>query len=357
MADNKALHRAAKAQQDEFYTQTFDIENELRYYLDHFRGKKILCNCDDPYESSFFKYFAVRFNLLNLAKLTATCYSGSPIAHSQLTFNFDDEDSQTQSRTPYCAEITELKDYNGDTAEDLQDIRYILEHNTGGGVRKLQGSGDFRSPECIELLKESDIVVTNPPFSLFREFVALLMKYEKEFIIIGNINAITYKEIFPLFMQNKIWLGHGFRNGNAYFSLPASSQSEKERFAAGVYDKEKRLVKFRNACWFTNLDHGWRHRDIILHRSYEREPELYPKYDNYDAIEVSKVDFISEDYYGVMGVPITFMDKYNPEQFEILGITEKDSPFSKGSGKTDRPYINGKRIYARILIRRKKEDS
>ena len=368
MANNKALHRAAKAQQDEFYTQTFDIENELRNYREHFEGKKILCNCDDPYESNFFKYFALRFNAYKLAKLTATCYSGSPIAHTQLTINFDDlapalplagEGVKAKSaissgsiqKIPYCAEITEFKDYNGDTAEDLQDIRYILEHNVGGGVRKLQGDGDFRSPECVELLKESDIVVTNPPHSLLREFIALLMQYDKKFIILGNINAITYKEIFPLIMHNKMWLGHTIHSGDRKFNVPDSYPLEAA--GCGVDDDGRKFIRVKGVRWFTNLDHGWRHRDMILFKSYQREPELYPKYDNYDAIEVSKVDFIPEDYFGVMGVPITFIDKYNPEQFDILGITEKGSPFSKGDGKTDRPYINGKRIYARMLIRRK----
>ena len=359
MAKNTALNMAAKAQQDEFYTQMFDIENELRNYREHFEGKKILCNCDDPYESNFFKYFAIRFNAYRLAKLTATCYAGSPIAHRQLSLF--EEEKETQARTPYCAEITEFKDYNEDTAEDLQDIRYILEHNVGGGVRKLQGNGDFRSPECIKFLEDSDIVVTNPPFSLLREFIALLIQYDKKFIIVGNVNAITYKEVFPLFMHNKMWLGRGFRGGNAYFSLPAANKQDRERFANGVYDEETELVKFRNACWFTNLDHGWRHRDMILSRSYERNPELYPHYDNYDAIEVSKTSDIPADYFGVMGVPITFMDKYNPDQFEIIGCTESEGKgFSNGlwkaSSKVAQPLINGKRIYKRIFIRRKKAE-
>ena len=358
MADNKALHRAAKAQQDEFYTQMFDIENELRNYREHFEGKKILCNCDDPYESNFFKYFAIRFNAYRLAKLTATCYAGSPIAHRQLSLF--EEEKETQARTPYCAEITEFKDYNEDTAEDLQDIRYILEHNVGGGVRKLQGNGDFRSPECIKFLEDSDIVVTNPPFSLLREFIALLIQYDKKFIIVGNVNAITYKEVFPLFMQNRMWLGHN-NNGSMSFRVPDSYEPRETRYweEEGPDGKIQKWRSLGNICWFTNLDHGWRHRDMILSRSYERNPELYPHYDNYDAIEVSKTSDIPADYFGVMGVPITFMDKYNPDQFEIIGCTESEGKgFSNGlwkaSSKVAQPLINGKRIYKRIFIRRKR---
>ena len=348
MTDNKALHQAAKAQQDEFYTQLSDIEHELKHYWPHFRGKKILCNCDDPYESNFFKYFAMNFNAFGLKKLTATCYDGSPIAQLELPLVEPENE-----KISYCAEVTEFRDYNGDTAEDLDDIKYILSHNVGGGVRKLKGNGDFRSDECIELLKDADIVVTNPPFSLLREYIAQLIKYEKKFIIIGNVNAITYKEVFPLFMQNKMWLGVGFNGGNAFFSLPSAKINEIERFAKGVYDSDRELVKFRNCCWFTNLTHDRMPDPMILFRVFSEHPELYPHYDNYDAIEVSKTQDIPCDYDGIMGVPVTFLDKYNSDQFEILGITEKNSPYSIGDGKTDRPYINGKRIYARILIRRK----
>ena len=353
MAKNRALNQAARDQQDEFYTQLLDIAEELQHYRPHFRGKKILCNCDDPYESNFFRYFAQRFNIFGLKKLTATCYAGSPIAQQQLTLF--EEEYEAPSRTPYCAEITGLRTDKTGSPEDLQDIRYILEHQEGATIRKLQGDGDFRSQECIELLKDADIVATNPPFSLLREYIALLMKYHKKFIIIGNVNAITYKEIFPLFMQNKIWLGYGFSKGNAYFSVPSAQEDSAERYAAGVYDKENKVVKFRNCTWFTNLDSDKRHKKLALTQSYEQTPERYPKYDNYDAIEVSKTSDIPCDYSGIMGVPITFMDKYNPDQFEILGITEKNSPLSICNGKTDRPYIDGKRMYARLLIRRKSQ--
>ena len=340
MASNRALTRAARAQQDEFYTTTPDIEYELQYYKEHFRCRKILCNCDDPFESKFFEYFAIRFRLLNLAKLTATCYAGSPIAQRQLSLF--EEDKPAQERTPYCATMHELRDYNGDGRTDRHDVIWALQ-NIPGALRKLEGDGDFRSPECIELLKDADVVVTNPPFSLFREYVALLMKYDKKFVIIANRNAITYKEIFPLFMQNKIWLGYGFVRGNAYFTAPST---DVERFADGVYDPEKQTVKFRNCCWFTNLPIKKRYWPMAIFKHYT--PEEYPHYDNYDAIEVSRTDWIPVDYDGVMGVPITFMDKYNPEQFEIIG-------FRKGDDGRDLRYTkDGREVYPymRILIRR-----
>ncbi|MBQ9433177.1 MAG: adenine-specific methyltransferase EcoRI family protein, partial [Synergistaceae bacterium] len=326
MANNRALQRAAKAQQDEFYTSMPDIAEELRHYRAHFRGKKILCNCDDPYESKFFKYFAIFFNDFALAKLTATCYSGSPIAHQQLTLPFYEPETPPQKRTPYAAEITDLKDYNGDTATDYLDIEYMLTHNVGARVWQLQGDGDFRSPECIELLKDADIVVTNPPHSLLREYIALLMEHNKKFIIIGNMNAITYKEIFPLIMSNKMWLG--FRSGDMAFRVPDNYEPRETRYWEETEDNGH-VQKFRslgNICWFTNLDIKKRHEFLFLFRSYTEHPEHYPHYDNYDAIEVSKTADIPMDYDGVMGVPITFMDKYNPEQFEILGITQRDSP-------------------------------
>ncbi|MBQ7733440.1 MAG: adenine-specific methyltransferase EcoRI family protein [Synergistaceae bacterium] len=402
MANNRALHRAARAQQDEFYTQMSDIENELRNYREHFEGKKILCNCDDPYESNFFRYFAIRFNEYNLAKLTATCYTGSPIAHTQLSIDFEETSLptplltkrgeqdpavkslllrgdiggsklvETPARVPYCAEITELKDYNEDMAEDLQDIRYILEHNVGGGVRKLQGNGDFRSPECIELLKEADLVVTNPPFSLLREFIALLIQYGKKFVIVGNVNAITYKEVFPLFMHNQMWLGHSIHSGDRKFNVPDTYPLDAA--GCGIDDDGRKFIRVKGVRWFTNLDHGWRHRDMILTRSYESNPELYPHYDNYDAIEVSKTSDIPADYFGVMGVPITFMDKYNPDQFEIVGMAKRGAgdpalrtrvytrdEFPNYSDLNAGPVLVGKdgklhNTYPRILIRRKKAE-
>ena len=319
----------------------------MRYYREHFEGKTVLCNCDDPYESEFFKYFALFFNTIGLKKLIATCYAGSPIAQRQLSL-FDD-DTPAPSRKPYCAIINEMKDYNGDGRTDLLDAEYILQHGVGGSLRVLEGDGDFRSPECVELLKEADIVATNPPFSLFREFVALLMKHNKKFIILGNKNAITYKEIFPLFQHNQMWLGVTMHSGGRKFMVP-DYYDRSENF---TYDEQgRKWIDTPGPRWFTNLEHHRHNETMILVKRYHDDPSKFPHYDNYDAIEVSKTVEIPGDYDGVMGVPITFLDKYNPKQFEILGITEKDSPLSTGNGKTDRPYINGKRIYARILIRK-----
>ena len=340
MAKNKALNDAAKAKQDEFYTDIQDISNELKYYKPLFRDKVVLCNCDDPYESNFFKYFALNFNTLGLKKLLASSYAGSPIAQTQL--GLFDENKPPRQRTPYGAEMIEFKDYNGDGAENLLDVEWALKNN--GIVKKLKGDGDFRSEECIELLKQADIVATNPPFSLFREYVAQLMEYEKKFLILGNKNAVTYKEIFSLIMQNKMWIGVRNMNQDLWLYVPEGEKYEK-------IDEYGRKVKHIMACWFTNLEHKRRNEEMILYRSYYEDPSQYPKYDNYDAIEVSKTSEIPEDYDGVMGVPITFLDKYNPNQFEILGL---DRYIENNPKPGHRFTINGKEIYARILIRRKK---
>ncbi len=309
MRTNDELYRASQAKHDEFYTQIYDIERELPKYSNYFTGRKILCPCDEPYTSSFVKHFAENFDAYNLAKLTVTCYS---------------------LVTPSCSERTP-----GDFA-----------------VRALNGNGDFRSPECIDLLKEADIVVTNPPFSLFREFMALLMQHGKQFIIMCSINALTCRDIFPLIMQNRIWLGHSIHGGDVKFTVP--DDYPLDALVCGLDEDGRKFIRVKGVRWLTNLDHGCRNSDIILSRSYD--PELYPRYDNYRAIEVSRTKDIPRDYYGVMGVPITFLDKHNPEQFEILGITEKNSPFRKKSAqKADRAYLNGKRLYARILIRRLKK--
>lgn len=335
---NKNLNAAKEAKKDEFYTQLPDIENELRHYKEHFRGKTVLCNCDDPYESNFFKYFALNFNNLGLKKLMATCYDGSPIMGQELQlFTFDDEGED--KRIAYKVEITEVTDTNGDGVVNLADVQYLLQ-NDKNVLTLLKGHGDFRSAECIEMLKEADIVCTNPPFSLFREYVAQLMKYEKKFVLIGPYNAITYKEIFPLIKNNSLWLGYGFKAGNAFFKIPIE---QKREYASGVYDEKTGLVKFRNCTWFTNLDHKKRHEELILFKNYT--PEEYPHYDNYDAINVDKTQNIPCDYDGVMGVPITFLDKYNPQQFEII-------KFRKGNDDKDLS-VNGKCPYFRILIRRK----
>ena len=293
---------------------------------------------------------SAQFAYLGIKKLTATCYAGSPIAQQQLSLF--EEDTPAPKRKPYCATITDYRDWNGDGRTDLLDIRYMLEHQIGCTVRVLDGDGDFRSPECVELLKDADIVCTNPPHSLLREYIAQLVAYNKKFLILGNINAVTYKEVFPLIMQNKMWLGVTIHSGDRKFNVPDSYPLRAA--GCGIDDDGRKFIRVKGVRWFTNLPVKEMMEYITLFQHYT--PERYPKYDNYDAIEVSRTSDIPCDYDGVMGVPITFLDKYNPDQFEILGITEKDSPYATGPGKTDRPYLNGKRLYVRLLIRRKQYD-
>lgn len=281
MAKNSNLHAAKAAKNDEFYTQLTDIEKELAHYKEHFRGGTVLCNCDDPTYSNFWRYFHLNFGFLGLKKLISTHYD--------------------PNKPTYKLEYTGGDDNNIEA----------------GVMTPLKQNGDFRSEEGIALLKEADIVVTNPPFSMFRSYVAQLMEYGKKFIIIGSMNAITYKEIFPLIKNNHIWLGYGFQAGNAYFAIPAGTENQ---YAPGVYNPETKLVKFRNCVWFTNMDHPKRHEPLTLWRKYADDPKKYPKYDNYDAINVDKTDDIPVDYDGVMGVPISFLDKYCPEQFEIVAL-------------------------------------
>ena len=346
MTSNRALHAASIAQQDEFYTQFTDVQEELGHYWEHFRGAKILCNCDDPFESSFFRYLALQFAYLGIKKLTATCYAGSPIAQQQLSLF--EEDTPAPKRKPYCATITDYRDWNGDGRTDLLDVRYMLEHQIGCTVRVLQGDGDFRSPECVELLKDADIVITNPPFSLFREFVALMMEHNKKFLILGNKNAVTYKEIFPLIQQGKMWLGHRNMNSDFWLEVPSYENYEKT-------DEQGRRLKHIMACWYTNLPITKRHEFLTL--LYPYTPEEYPRYDNYDAIEVSRTDRIPMDYDGVMGVPITFLDKYCPSQFEIVGCTYAyGDPGCHVPGTTWNARINGRDIYKRLFIRKKQYD-
>ena len=349
---NKTLQAARKDKNDEFYTQLADIENELKHYKQHFEGKTVLCNCDDPYESNFFKYFAMNFNFLKLKKLIATCYDSSPIAFTQLSLLGDGKTIPNGSRKAYRIELTGVKDYNGDGAIDLSDVEYMLRCGDNP-PQKLNGNGDFRSAECLELLKEADIVVTNPPFSLFREYVAKLIEYDKKFIIIGNQNAITYKEIFPLLKDNKMWLG--YNSGAQIFRVPTTIERKNLFVRDGVT-----YAKFGNICWYTNLEQPKRHELLPLYKKYT--PEEYPKYDNYDAIEVSKVaeipcDYVSsENCNGIMGVPITFLDKYNPDQFEIIGH-EHDLNGNGGDGVERGQFeVNGKGKFKRILIRRRKDE-
>lgn len=345
MAGNSNLHAANRAKKDEFYTQLSDIANELKHYRPHFAGKTIFCNCDDPYESNFFKYFALNFNSLGLKKLICTCYNGSPVAGSQLCLT-DPEDPQgkkQKTRVPHKIVISQVPDVNGDGATDLTDVELLLKNNSNI-LTTLNGNGDFRSAECIELLKEADIVVTNPPFSLFREYVAQLVEYKKQFLIIGNQNAITYKEIFRLIKDNIMWLGSTL--SFCAFKVPQDYEEKAVRF--WIDETGQKWRSMGNICWFTNLDHKKRHEELDMFKHYS--PDDYSRYDNYDAIEVSRVENIPMDYNGVMGVPITFLGKYNPDQFDIIGAmtTTKIEGYNYGY-----PYVNGQKIYARILIRKK----
>ena len=290
---NSSLKSAKKDKNDEFYTQLSDIEKELRHYKEHFKGKVVFCNCDDPRVSNFFHYFSYNFESLGLKKLITTCYKNQ------------DRDLFSVNNSEKAIYLEYTGDKNGDKVPNPEEI----------GIHELEGDGDFRSAESIELLKEADIVVTNPPFSLFREYVEQLMEYNKKFIIVGSLNAITYKEIFKLIKDNLVWMGYGFSTGNAYFKTPHTKE-----FASGVYNEETGLVKFRNVSWFTNLEILKRHEDLVLYKSYQNKPNEYPNYINYDAININKLTEIPLDYTGKMGVPITFIDKYNPEQFEIIAL-------------------------------------
>lgn len=312
---NNTLQSAISARKDEFYTQLADIENELRHYREHFRDKTVLCNCDDPRISNFFKYFALNFEILGLRKLICTCYKNQ------------DADIFSPHDCERAVYIIYEGDRNGNRIPDPDEME----------VLPLNGDGDFRSAECIELLKQADIVCTNPPFSLFREYVAQLIKYEKKFLIIGNQNAIHYREIFPLIKENKMWLGYGFNRNCAHFI---------SRYADVASDADHRdgMIRVSGVTWFTNLEIKKRHEQIILYKAFSEGD--YPKYDNYNAVNVDKSTDIPVNYSGVMGVPITFMYKYCPEQFEIIGTSTDTMP--KGA-----PYLHGKRIYERILIRKK----
>ena len=295
---NGNLHTAKREKNDEFYTQLADIENELKHYTEHFRGKIVYCNCDDPRVSNFFHYFSYNFERLGLKKLITTCYKNQ------------ERDLFSQNDSEHAIYLEYNGDKNGDNIPNPEEI----------GIHHLKGDGDFRSKESIELLKQADIVVTNPPFSLFREYIAQLMAYDKKFIVLGNMNATTYKEIFPLFASNKVWFGPSIHSGDREFQVP-----ENYPLTAAtnrVDDKGRKFVRVKGVRWYTNLDHSKRHEEIILYKKYNEEE--YPKYDNYNAINVDKVADIPMDYDGIMGVPITFLDKYNPEQFEIVAIRKDD---------------------------------
>jgi hypothetical protein len=382
---NLGLTAARTAKQDEFYTQYADIQKEVEAYLEYdpdtFRGKVIYCNCDDPFESNFFKYFAANFNKLGLRKLISTSYDGSPIAGGQMTLDEYVSGKDKRRRPKAVAiELEEVKDLNGDGAAGIEDVEIFLKQNPH--TRKsLTGGGDFRSPECVDLLKEADIVVTNPPFSIFSEYVTLLVQHGKKFLIIGNTNSITYKNVFPHIRDNKLWLGCTNFNVGMFFSVP----DEWKRFHHVDEATGKKIARVSTSCWFTNLDHGRRHRKLPLMTMAEnlkfsrnlQGKQAYEQYDNYDAIEVSTYKEIPSDYDGVMGVPITFLDKYNPEQFDILGTLESSDPnnpyrtrwysvqdqkdaFFRRFGKLGSfplnmsGVINDTKVYKRILIRHRK---
>lgn len=338
---NNNLHKAKNAKKDEFYTQLHDIENELKHYKEHFAGKTVYCNCDDPRVSNFFHYFSHNFESLGLKKLITTCYKNQNM------------DLFSQNESEEAVSLVYMGDKNENGVPDPEEI----------GLNYLKGDGDFRSPEAIELLKEADIVVTNPPFSLFREYVAQLIEFDKKFVIVGHQNAITYKEIFKLIKDNKIWLGFGFKGGAAHFI----NQHYKDYATAG--DHKEGMIRVSGVHWYTNLDINKRHEELLLYKKYYGNENEYPKYENYDAIEVSKTKDIPLDYEGAMGVPITFLDKYNPNQFEIVGLAndkrEIDEAFVQGEQihlddqhkkfvgmvlKKDNKLVA---TYARIIIKRK----
>lgn len=383
---SRALTNARSAKQDEFYTQYVDIQKEVEAYLefdpDTFRDKVVYCNCDDPFESNFFKFFAANFNRLGLKKLISTSYNGSNIAGVQLSLDEYDQGKRGAPKPSAIAlEIDEVTDLNGDGATGIDDVRLFLERNSHSR-RRLEGGGDFRSAECVELLKNADIVVTNPPFSLFSEYVATILKHEKRFLIIGNTNSITYKDLFPSIQDNKVWLGCTNFNVGMFFEVP----DHWEAFHHVDEASGKKIARVSTSCWFTNLDHGRRHEPLSLMTQSENikfKPSLkegftYRKYNNYDAIEIGTYKAIPSDYGGVMGVPITFLDKYNPDQFDILGTLEssdRDNPFrtrwyssqdqkdaffrrfgKKGSIPLNMSgVIDDVKVYKRILIRLRRQ--
>jgi hypothetical protein len=299
-AKNKNLHKAKDSKKDEFYTQLGDIERELRYYKSHFKDKVVYCNCDDPRVSNFFHFFSYNFEKLGLKKLIATCYKNQ------------DMDLFSENKSEQAIYLVYEGDKNDNKVPDPNEI----------GVKKLKGDGDFRSKECIDLLKQADIVVTNPPFSLFREYVAQLIEYNKSFIIVGHQNAISYREIFKLIKEDKMWLGYGFKGGAAHFI----NKHYEDYASAG--DHKEGMIRVSGVTWFTNLDISKRHEDLILYKNYN--PDEYPTYENFDAINVDKTKDIPVDYNGFMGVPITFLDKYNPDQFEINGLGISNSGIEIG---------------------------
>jgi hypothetical protein len=346
------LSNAKKAKQDEFYTRYVDIEKEVEAYLefdpDTFRGKVVYCNCDDPFESNFFKYFAANFNKLGLKRLITTSYDGSPIAGAQLTFGeYDESNGKRQKPKALAVEVEEVKDVNGDGATGIEDVKLFLKQNPHTRTRLAEG-GDFRSAECVELLKQTDIVVTNPPFSLFKEYVAQLVEHNKKFLIIGNTNAITYLEIFPLIKDNKMWLGCTNFNVGMFFEVP----DHWKHFHHIEKETGRKIARVSTSCWYTNLDHGRRHEPLNLMTMADnlkfsknlRGKSAYDRYVNFDAIDIGTYKEIPSDYDGIMGVPITFLDKYNPDQFEIVGNSDDGEMMNEIGVRTlGRGFINAYR--------------
>lgn len=341
---NKNLTQAKKAKNDEFYTQLTDIEKELSHYTKHFKGKVVLCNCDDPFESNFFRYFVQNFNRLGLKKLITTSYTGSPIAYRQLNmFDYVDGVAPDGRKRAYKAEVTVVHGKTATSGYNMDDIANLFV--TGENkLELLEGDGDFRSQECLDILDEADIVVSNPPFSHFREYIATLIERKKQFLIIGNMNAITYKEVFPLIKDNRVWTGYKMFGGGMNMIMPKTLFDPSKVKKYVVNGRGEIIVNIMGVIWYTNLDIKKRHEELILVKQYHGHEDEYPHYDNYDAINVDKVVDIPCDYDGVMGVPITFLDKYNPEQFEII-------QFRKGNDGKDL-CINGKCPYFRILVQR-----
>ena len=333
ISSNKNLRNANKAKKDEFYTQLVDIEKELKHYRKHFKNKVVYCNCDDPRVSNFFHYFSYNFEKIGLKKLITTCYKNQQI----------DLFSQNNSEKAIYLE------YEGDKNENyVPDLGEI-------GIKQLKRDGDFRSEESIELLKQADIVVTNPPFSLFREYVAQLIEQDKKFVIIGNLNALTYKEIFKLIKENRMWLGVSIHSGDREFGVPKDYPLTAA--SSRIDENGNKYIRVKGVRWYTNLDYKERHEDFILYKTYYGNEDEYPKYDNYDAINIDVTKDIPMDYKGAMGVPITFMDKYNPDQFEILDGIGRYSMLTGPTEKTRGTYltkINGEPKYARIIIKNKK---
>ena len=372
MANNN-LNSAKNTKNDEFYTQFSDIQKEIEAYIEYdkntFKNKVVYCNCDDPFESNFFRYFVLNFRRLGLKRLISTSYKPSPVANTQLGLFGDDATLPPEKGRPKITAnklvINEVGDINGDGSFSLQDIAEQLKSNRNNEWQPLKGDGDFRSDECIELLKGSDIVVTNPPFSLFREYMSQLFEFDKKFLVIGNMNAITYKEIFPMIKANKLWLGNNAKvNGGAmYYEIPEEivNLDQVREIKVNEQGRKVYITRVQGVRWYTNLDHGRRHQPLSLmtmadnlkfNKKMQDKP-AYDRYDNYDAIDVSYVDAIPSDYDGVMGVPISFMDKYSSEQFEILGANrgvgqDPDGIYGRST------YVNGKETYKKLFIKHRK---